>query len=510
MQSVTHTEEAMNSGKPQFRSWVVVLALIVGLAGGAAVASWALHGSYPVFGAGPGAPAAATTPDRDVRVTPLPDSFAPIIQPALAGVVNISSSKVVKRSQNLPIGPFLNDPFFRQFFGNQFPQFQGPQIQREQSLGSGVIVRSDGIILTNNHVVAGASDVKIFLSDKREFKAKVIGTDPRTDVAVLKIDATGLPALPLGNSAKIEVGDIVFAIGDPFGVGETVTMGIVSAKGRSGFGIEHYENFIQTDAAINPGNSGGALINTRGQVIGINTAIITGTGGSQGIGFAIPIDMVRGVMNQIIDHGKVIRGYLGVVIQQVTPAIAKAFGLPQAAGALVSDVTPDGPAAKAGLQKGDAILKLNGQAVSDFNEFSLRVAETPPGSVVHLEVFRKGKTLDLAATLAEFPEKTQQASTSEQQGGPMQGVEVQTLTSDIASQLDLPPDTFGVVVTSVAPASPAADAGLRRGDVIQEVNHKRVSNVSDYESALRAGGNQSVLLLVNRGGATLYVVISTE
>jgi serine protease Do len=500
----------MNSGNPRFRWWAVVLALLVGLAGGAAVVSWTWHGSYPVFGAGPGASSAATAPDADVHVAPFPDSFAPVIRPALPGVVNISSSKVIKRSRNLPIAPFLNDPFFRQFFGNQFPQLQAPQTEREKSLGSGVIVRPDGIILTNNHVVAGASDIKVYLSDKRELPAKVIGTDPRTDIAVLKIDATGLPALKLGDSSKIEVGDVVFAIGDPFGVGETVTMGIVSAKGRSGFGIEHYENFIQTDAAINPGNSGGALINTRGQVIGINTAIITGSGGSNGIGFAIPVNMARNVMDQILEHGKVIRGYLGVVIQQVTPAIAKAFGLPQAEGALVADVSPGGPAAKAGLEKGDVILKLNGQPVSDYHDLSLRIAETPPGSVVHLEIFRNGKTRDVPATLAEFPEKTEQASTTEEQGGLMQGVEVQTLNSDIAGQLGLPPNTFGVVVTAVAPDSRAADAGLRRGDVIQEVNHRRVSNVADYQSALRAGGNQAVLLLVNRGGTTLYMVISTE
>jgi serine protease Do len=497
----------MNSSKTPFRWGAVVLALIAGLAVGGAAFSWAVRSGHPVFGAAPDAQPAATAPD--IRLAPLPDSFAPIIQPALAGVVNISSSKVVKRP-GLPIAPFLNDPFFRQFFGKQFPESQGPQTEREQSLGSGVVVRSDGLILTNNHVVAGASDIKVYLSDKREFKAKVVGTDPRTDIAVLKIDATGLPALSLGDSSKIQVGDIVFAIGDPFGVGETVTMGIVSAKGRSGFGIEHYENFIQTDAAINPGNSGGALINTRGQVIGINTAIITGSGSSAGIGFAIPIDMARNVMTQIIEHGKVIRGYLGVVIQQVSPGIAKAFGLPQAEGALVADVSPNGPAAKAGIEKGDIILKLNRQVVSDYNDLSLRIAETPPGSVIHLQVFRKGKTIDLAATLSEFPEKTEQASATEEKGGPMQGVEVQTLTSDIANQLGLPPNTFGVVVTSVAPDSPAASAGLRRGDVIQEVNHKRVTNVADYEAALRAGGTQSVLLLVNRGGTTVYMVISAE
>jgi serine protease Do len=497
----------MNSSKTPFRWGAVVLALIAGLAVGGAAFSWAVRSGHPVFGAAPDAQPAATAPD--IRLAPLPDSFAPIIQPALAGVVNISSSKVVKRP-GLPIAPFLNDPFFRQFFGKQFPESQGPQTEREQSLGSGVVVRSDGLILTNNHVVAGASDIKVYLSNKREFKAKVVGTDPRTDIAVLKIDATGLPALSLGDSSKIQVGDIVFAIGDPFGVGETVTMGIVSAKGRSGFGIEHYENFIQTDAAINPGNSGGALINTRGQVIGINTAIITGSGSSAGIGFAIPIDMARNVMTQIIEHGKVIRGYLGVVIQQVSPGIAKAFGLPQAEGALVADVSPNGPAAKAGIEKGDIILKLNRQVVSDYNDLSLRIAETPPGSVIHLQVFRKGKTIDLAATLSEFPEKTEQASATEEKGGPMQGVEVQTLTSDIANQLGLPPNTFGVVVTSVAPDSPAASAGLRRGDVIQEVNHKRVTNVADYEAALRAGGTQSVLLLVNRGGTTVYMVISAE
>jgi serine protease Do len=439
----------------------------------------------------------------------LPSSFASVIKPALPGVVYIFTTTVVKR-QRSPF-PFQMDPFFQQFFGHQGGQAVP---QKEYALGSGVIVRSDGLILTNNHVVKGADDIRVTLSDKREFKAKVLGTDARTDLAVLKIDATGLTALPLGTSSQMQVGDIVFAIGDPFGVGESVTMGIISAKGRANVSVEGpqaIQDFMQTDASINPGNSGGPLINTRGQVIGINTAIYTGGNrGNIGIGYTIPIDLARNVMNQIVAHGKVIRGQLGVFIQPVDQVMAKQFGLPKAEGAIVAGVQPDSPAAKAGLKQGDIILKFNGEPVKDSNSLVLKVSQTPPGTTVHLEVFRDGKTLPITATLKEETASANgTAAGGAAEGGAMSGVKVQTLTPNIASQLNLPPGTFGVVVTTVSPSSPAAGY-LQRGDVIQEVNRKRVANVTQYDEAVAAAGTNSVLLLVNRGGQTIYVPISSS
>jgi serine protease Do len=397
---------------------------------------------------------------------------------------------------------------FQQFFGQQFGPEQ-PQSEREQSLGSGVIITSDGTIVTNNHVIEGATDIKVDLPDKREFKAKLIGTDAKTDIAVLKIDATGLPTLRLGDSSKLQVGDVIFAIGDPFGVGETATMGIVSATGRGGnLGIENYEDFIQTDAAINPGNSGGAMIDLHGDLIGINTAILTGGGGgNQGIGFAIPINMAHSVMDQIVTHGKVVRGYLGLLPQDVTPTLAKQFGINQAGGALVGQVEPDTPAAKAGLKRGDVILRLNGQPVNSANDLRLSISQTAPGTTVKLGVSRDGKMQDFSVTLGELPEKVAQEGAGKEGGqGGLQGVEVQTLTPDIAQQLQLPVGTKGVVVTEVDPSSPAASE-LNRGDVIQEVNHKPVANVAEYRQAIASAGNQPVLLLVNQGGGTKYVVI---
>jgi serine protease Do len=445
------------------------------------------------------------------------NGFSSVIDPALPEVVYISSTKVVKRPRNTP--GFFNDPFFRQFFGDQFAvPPSSPQMEREYSLGSGVIVNADGYILTNNHVVAGATDLDLFTQDRKEYKAKIIGTDPRTDIAVLKIDASGLPTFTIGDSSRLKVGDLLFAIGDPFGIGETATMGIVSATGR-GFGgaIEHYENFIQTDAAINPGNSGGALIDLHGDLIGINTAIIpsqaeNGEGGNLGIGFAIPINMARYVMDQIVAHGKVIRGYLGVTIQSVLPDMAKAFGLSHGGGALISDVSPNGPASKAGIERGDIILELNGQSVSGPDDLSVRISEMAPGSVAHLQVFRNGQTRDVDVTLAEYPEHGQagQPGTSGAQGTALKGLQVQDLTPALAQQLGVPTATTGVVVTGVDPSSAAAAADIERGDIIQEVNHKPVRNMEEYQQALAGTGNQPVLVLLNRGGTTHFVVVEPQ
>jgi serine protease Do len=498
----------MNKEVIHIRRWVAAVVVVAALALGGLLShgmkDWSGHSVL-------GATKEGIVINKDVAPVALggfANGFSTVIKPALPAVVNIRSSKVVKH--NGPnLSPFFNDPMFRQFFGDQFGHGQQqPRSEREQSLGSGVIVSPDGTVLTNNHVIDGASDIHVYLNDKREFTAKLVGTDPKTDVAVLKIDARDLPTLALGDSAKLQVGDLVFAIGDPFGIGETATMGIVSATGRGGLGIENYEDFIQTDAAINPGNSGGAMIDLHGNLIGLNTAILTGGGGgNQGVGFAIPVNMVRNVMDQILAHGKVVRGYLGIYIQDLTPELAKQFGLNQGGGVLVGDVSPDTPAARAGLKKGDVILKLNGTPVDSRSSLQVQIAQTSPGTPVKLDVWRDGKTSNFTVDLGELPEKAEKAGPGEQPSGALEGVDVETLTPEIAQQLDLPAGTKGVVVDSVDSASAAAGSGLSRGDVIQEVNHKPVHNAEEFRQALAGSQGRPVLLLVNHGGVTGYTVI---
>jgi serine protease Do len=490
----------------QIRRWLATVVVLVAIASGVLLANgWKSWTGHSVYGA-PGLPVTVTGNAAPVALGNFTNGFAAVLKPALPAVVNIHSSKIVK-PQGQGMSPFFNDPFFRQFFGDQFGQ-QNPQPEREQSLGSGVIVSADGTILTNNHVIDGATDIKVQLSDKREFRAKLVGTDPKTDIAVLKIDAKDLPTLPLGDSTQIHVGDLVFAIGDPFGIGETATMGIVSATGRGGLGIENYEDFIQTDASINPGNSGGALIDIHGNLMGINTAILSGgSGGNQGIGFAIPINMARRIMDQILTNGKVVRGYLGVYIQDATPDLAKQFGLNEGTGVLIGDVTPGTPAAKAGLKKGDIILKLNGKPVESRNDLQIQISQMSPGTKVTLDVWRDGKTVPFDVTLGELPETSAKSQPGQGEGGALEGVEVQTLTADIAAQLNLPRSTQGVVVTDVDQSSAAAAAGLQREDVIEEVNHHGITNAADFRQAIANAGNQPVLLLVNRGGVTTYLVV---
>jgi serine protease Do len=493
----------MKSSYLHIPRWAAGTVVVAALIGGGVLHSGLRHWTgEKVFGASSLALTAGHG-HEPVALGSFMNGFSAVLKPVLPAVVNIHTSKVVKAKPQQDM-PFLNDPFFQQFFGNrggQGGQGDQPRSEREQSLGSGVIVTSDGMILTNNHVIDGASDIEVDLSDKREFKAKLIGTDPKTDVAVLKIDATDLPTLSIGDSSKLEVGDVVFAVGDPFGVGETATMGIVSAMGRSGLGIENYEDFIQTDASINPGNSGGAMVDLRGDLIGVNTAIVTGGGGggNAGIGFAIPINMARSVMDQIVSHGKVVRGYLGVYIQDVNPDIAKQFGLSQNSGVLIGDVSPDTPGAKAGLKRGDVVLSLNGQPTSGADQLRLRISQMPPGSTAKLQVWRDGKAQNVDVTLGELPtEKSASTGTDETgQGGGLEGVDVQELTPDIAHQLNLNPGTHGVVVGSVDASSAAAEAGLDRGNVIEEVNHKPVNNIQQYKQAVAAAGQQAVLLLVN-------------
>ncbi len=456
------------------------------------------------------APIFAPAVNNAALAAPLASSYSPLIKQVLPEVVNIASSKVVTRSDE--DNPMFDDPFFRQFFGDKQPHSRQPQQEprqeKEQGLGSGVIVGTNGYILTNNHVVDGATDIKVSLRDKREFTAKVVGRDPKTDIAVLKIDADHLQAIPLGNSSNVQVGDLAFAIGDPFGIGQTVTMGIVSAKSRANLGIEDYEDFIQTDAAINPGNSGGALIDAKGELIGINTAILSHSGGNQGVGLAIPVNLAKRVMDQIIEHGHVIRGFLGATIQDVTPTMAKALGMTNAEGVLIGDVTPKGPAAQAGVKPGDVVMKMNGQSVADSAGLRLQVSETDPGTTVPLTVRRGSSTLDLNVKLGELPPDHQKTAQDNSDQGTLEGLQVEPLTPAVRQQLHLGQESHGVVISQVDPNGAAAAAGIREGDVVEEVNHQPVTSVSEFEQAMRSAGTNAILLHVERDGSGFYVAIA--
>jgi len=439
--------------------------------------------------------------------------FERIAQAVTPGIVAIQSTTVIKVQQS----PFFMDPFFRQFFGDMFPQFNIPREQREHALGSGVIVSPDGYIVTNNHVIAKATDIQVLLSDKRTFKGKVVGADPQTDVAVIKVQARDLPTVPFGDSSQLHVGDTVLAFGNPFGQYFTVTRGIVSAVGRSGLNIERYEDFIQTDAAINPGNSGGALVNVRGQVVGINTAILSGgqgpqgQGGSVGVGFAIPANIVKHVMESLIKTGKVTRGYVGVTLGDLNPALAREFRVPDVSGVLVNEVEPGTPAEKAGLKQGDVIRTYNGQTVENRARLQSMVAGTNPGTEVALGILRDGKPLTIKVTLAEQP--ASMAGPGGPSGRPsegtLRGISVQNLTPSIRDQLGLSPNVRGVVIADLDPDSPAAQAGLQSGDVIQSINRQPVNSVAEF-NRLASGARGDVLLRVNRQGNSAYVVVSSN
>ena len=459
-----------------------------------------------------------TTPvNRDAR---LGASFAPVVKRAAPSVVNIYSTHIVhiRPMRN----PLFGDPFFRQFFGNQFQNGGRELTRREQSLGSGVIVSPDGYILTANHVVDGADEIEVAIANnKKEFTARVVGTDPPTDMAVLKIDATNLPAITLGDSDQLEVGDIVLAIGNPFRVGQTVTMGIVSALGRSGLtGFNQYQNFIQTDAAINPGNSGGALVDAEGRLVGINTAIIPNeNGGNQGIGFAVPINMARRVMELLIAGGKVTRGDLPILIQDITPRLAESLNLPDQKGALVSDVFSNTTAEKAGIKSGDVIIGFNGKEITDVNSFQLAVSESTPGSSAAVKLLRNGHPQTVTVMLTEPPAEAAPGGNDQKttaSAKPMidalAGVAVADLEPEVRRQLGMPPGAQGALVSNVEPASNSADAGLQYGDVIMEIDRQPVSNSSDaVKLGRQARGDQILLKIWRRQGdpaGTCYLSVA--
>jgi len=505
----------------QFRRTTAVLTLVAASIGGGLIAAFAVsHNSAPV----PVVARADTSPSTQ-RAAQLSNSFADIIEQASPAVVKISSSRVIKASEQQGSSPFMSDPFFQQFFGRG----QRPRDQRESGIGSGVLVSPSGYILTNNHVVEKASTLKIELSDGRIFTGKTIGTDPQTDVAVVKISAERLPTLAWGNSEAARVGDLCFAIGNPFGQDHTVTMGIVSAKGRSLEGSLRLQNFIQTDAAINPGNSGGALINARGELIGMNTMILTGgnssfggEGGSIGIGFAVPSNMAKQVFDQLVKSGKVSRGYMGVALGDVSADAAPMLGLKDAHGALVRSVNKGGPGEKAGLKAEDIIVGMDGKSISSSSELTMAVISHQPGDTVTLEIIRDSKPTSVKVSLGQRPSgleaeksndgddnSSNNGDSSDGTGATVRGIHVESVTSEMAEQMNLPSSVKGVVVTNVDADSPAAES-VGRGMVITAVDRKAVANVQDFKRLMSAAQGKPVLLTFNANGAAGFVVIQPK
>lgn len=428
--------------------------------------------------------------------------IAVAVKPA---IVNILTTRTVKVQGGADM---FDDPFFKRFFGDQFNRQRQPRERKSAGLGSGVIVSSDGYIVTNYHVVKDADEIKVTLTDKKEYQGKVIGSDPKTEISIIKIDATGLPTLPWGNSDKLQVGEIVLAVGNPYGLNQTVTMGIVSAIGRANVGIADYEDFIQTDAAINPGNSGGALVNPRGELVGINTAIFSTSGGYQGIGFAIPSNMIKSIMDSLVKKGKVVRGWLGVSIQKITPELSKQFNVKGDSGVLVSDAVENGPAEKAGIRRGDIIIEYDGKKTDEPSQIRNMVANTLPGEEHTFTILRDGKQLSIKATIGEVP--------SDLQGEPgdyqsvLKGIGVQEITPELAKKMNIPARIQGIVINDIDESSPAAGI-LTQGDVVQEINRKKISNLKDYqEIASKIKKDEGVLLLIFRNGGSSFVTLSAK
>jgi Do/DeqQ family serine protease len=508
----------------QFRRTTAVLTLVAASIGGGLIAAYAVasHNSAPVA-----VVARADSKSDNQRVTQLSNSFADIIEKASPAVVKISSTRVIKASEQTGSNPFTSDPFFQQFFGGR--GMQQPRDQRESGLGSGVLVSSSGYILTNNHVVDKSTTLKVELSDGRIFTGKIVGADPQTDVAVVKISADSLPVLPWGNSEAARVGDLCFAIGNPFGQDHTVTMGIVSAKGRSLEKGLRVQNFIQTDAAINPGNSGGALINAHGELIGMNTMILTGgntgfggEGGSIGIGFAVPSNMARQVFDQLVKSGKVSRGYMGVQLGDVKAEDVPFLGLKDGRGAVVSKVEKDSPGEKGGLKPLDIIVGIDGKTVANADELTMDVISHQPGETVTLEVIRNSKPVTMKITLAQRPagleaEKAAAGDDNSSNGddnndgssATIRGIHVQALTSDLREQLNAAPSLKGVVITNVDADSPAADS-VARGMVIVAVNREPVTSVQDFKRLINSAAGKAVMLTYNFNGQSGFTVVQPK
>ena len=440
-------------------------------------------------------------------------NFVEIAKSVKPAVVNIAATRSGK-SGDSPHGSPLDDPFFRKFFGDELFKRDAPQREpKERGQGSGVIVESNGLIVTNNHVVNKADDIRVFLSDKREFKGKLIGTDAKTDIAIVKIEATGLPTIPWADSDQLEVGEYVLAVGSPFGLTQTVTMGIVSAVGRASMGIAEYEDFIQTDAAINPGNSGGALVNVRGELVGINTAIFSQSGGSMGIGFAVPSNLSRAIMDQLVRTGKVVRGWLGVAIQDLTPELATQFGITDTKGVLVSDVMAESPAKKAGFERADVIVEYDSKSMDSPTHLRNAVAQTPIGKKVSVKLIRDKKPKTIEVMIVEQPKSLGQPSAEESREsavstGVLSDLEIRELNDELTARYGLKTSERGVVVVSVKSGSTAEEMGVREGDVILEVNRKAVSSLKSYEQAASGlAKDQAVLLLLKRKGQAIYLTL---
>jgi serine protease Do len=484
-----------------------IVLLVVGMLAGAAIMS---RGQWSASGQNKPTPVSLTATAPSGMNISLAEGLGPVVRAVRDSVVSIETkTKVQSRTPEI----FSDDPLFRRFFGQ-------PR-QRDftqEGLGSGVIVSADGYILTNNHVVEDTTELRVVLADQREFKGKVVGADPKSDVAVVKIEATKLPVAPLGDKSPVQVGDFVLAIGSPFDprLQQTVTFGIVSATGRGNLGIANYGDFIQTDAAINPGNSGGALINMRGELIGINTAIFSrGMAANAGVGFSIPIKMARDVMERILKDGKVVRGFLGVQIQTVTEAVAEVYGLKDRHGAIVVEVVPDSPAERAGLRRDDVIIEFNGQRVTDRDQLSNVVGLTAPGTKVSFKILRDGKEQTVTAELEELKEAraaNRFGGREMDRGNTLSGIEVEDLTASTQRRYELPRTVTGVVVADVADDSQAAEAGLSPGDVIQEVNRQIIRTVEDFRRAASSVGNRRAVLRVyiQRERASTLVVIEPK
>ncbi|MEZ4601052.1 MAG: DegQ family serine endoprotease [Syntrophotaleaceae bacterium] len=443
------------------------------------------------------------------------NAFRSVAKKVSPAVVFIQTERVISGQQQteffFPHGSPFDDEFFRRFFG-ETPQFRSPnnspRQRQEMGQGSGFLISSDGYILTNNHVVGQADTVTVKLQNGREYTAKIVGTDPPTDLAVIKIEATKLPFLKLGDSSNLEVGDWVLAVGNPFGLSHTLTAGIVSAKGRSGIGLNDYEDFIQTDAAINPGNSGGPLVNLDGEVVGINTAIFSRSGGYMGIGFAIPINMAKNIREQLVEEGQVTRGRVGAYIQDMTRELAESFGLDKTEGIVVTQVMEDSPAQKAGLRQGDVILEMNGKKVDKASTFRNRVAMTAPGTKIELSIVREGKPKKVDVTIGRL-DADEQTTAADSGSLPKLGMGLQELTPDLAARLGYTGQT-GVLVSSVEPGSLAQRAGIQRGDLIQEIDRKPVKNPREVRQRLTLEKGKSHLLLIRRGQGSLFLALKND